>query len=74
MNRFLALLSATSAGLVLSCGSVAANDHGDQPKQAMFKTRAEAEAAAPGFGCRGAHPMGAMWMVCNHHTTEQAPH
>ncbi len=52
--------------------SVSAKDHGAQPKQAMFKTKAEAEAAAPDFGCTGAHPMGDMWMVCeqhNHHKT-----
>jgi len=39
----------------------------DKPKQAMFKTQAEAEAAAPGFGCTGAHQMGEMWMVCDNH-------
>ncbi|MAI95626.1 MAG: hypothetical protein CMN95_02740 [Synechococcus sp. MED650] len=33
----------------------------------MFKTQAEAEAAAPGFGCKGAHRMGDMWMVCSSH-------
>ena len=42
-------------------------------KKAMFKTRAEAEAAAPEFGCQGAHKMGEMWMVCDTHdsTVEQ---
>jgi len=41
----------------------------------MFKTRAEAEAAAPGFGCKGAHPMGEMWMVCEKHgQSEQHGH
>ena len=43
-----------------------AGSHG-KPKQAMFKTRAEAKAAAPGFGCTGAHQMGEMWMVCDKH-------
>ena len=33
----------------------------------MFKTKAEAEAAAPQFGCQGAHKMGEMWMVCEQH-------
>ena len=37
------------------------------PKQAVFKTRAEAEKAAPEFGCSGAHMMGDLWMVCDHH-------
>ena len=44
----------------------------EQSKKAMFKTQAEAEAAAPDFGCPGAHPMGEMWMVCEKH--EQAGH
>ena len=59
-----------SAGLLTACG-------GDQqlsskPKQAMFKTQAEAEAAAADFGCTGAHRMGEMWMVCEQH--EDAEH
>ena len=49
-------------------GDVLAHDHGaGEPKQAMFKTRQEAEAAAPDFGCTGAHAMGEMWMVCAKH-------
>ena len=52
----------------LSGPGVLAGHHGDQPKQAMFKTKAEAEAAAPGFGCEGAHQMGTMWMVCAEHS------
>ena len=43
-----------------------AGSHG-KPKQGMFKTHTEAEAAAPGFGCTGAHKMGEMWMVCDEH-------
>ena len=38
-----------------------------KPKQAMFNTKAEAEAAAPSFGCQGAHKMGDQWMVCAKH-------
>ena len=53
----------------MSCTNVAANNESGQPKQAMFKTRAEAEAAAADFGCTGAHQMGSMWMVCEHHNT-----
>ena len=52
----------------LGCPAALADHHGGQPKQAMFKTKAEAEAAAPGFGCGGAHQMGAMWMVCAEHS------
>lgn len=36
-------------------------------KKAMFDTREEAEAAAPGFGCKGAHAMGSKWMPCASH-------
>ncbi len=69
MKAFVVLLGTLSAGLLISCANVAAKDHGHQPKQAMFKTKAEAEAAAPNFGCTGAHQMGTMWMVCDQHTT-----
>ena len=55
-----------TAALMLSATTVFAGSHG-KPKQAMFKTQAEAEAAAPGFGCTGAHQMGEMWMVCDKH-------
>ena len=61
-GMLLALLSLGLWGSVVS-----AHEHGGQTKQAMFKTRAEAEAAAAGFGCKGAHPMGEMWMVCEKH-------
>ena len=64
MNRAVLLLGSV---LAVSTGAVLANHHGDQPKQAMFKTQQEAEAAAPGFGCEGAHRMGSMWMVCAKH-------
>ena len=52
--------------LLMSAMGAMAVAHG-QPKQAMFSTKAEAEAAAPGFGCKGAHQMGEMWMVCDKH-------
>ena len=38
-----------------------------QAKKAMFSTQAEAEAAAPGFNCKGAHKMGNQWMPCSSH-------
>ncbi|MFN5193275.1 MAG: DUF3721 domain-containing protein [Cyanobacteriota bacterium] len=34
---------------------------------ASFRTQAEAEAAAPRFGCKGAHRMGQVWMPCASH-------
>ena len=61
------------AALSLAAVPVCAESEVDQPKQAMFKTKAEAEAAAPGFGCSGAHPMGEMWMVCSKHN-QADPH
>lgn len=33
----------------------------------MYPTREEAEAAAPQFGCEGAHQMGEQWMPCASH-------
>ena len=36
-------------------------------KQALFSTRAQAEAAAAGFNCEGAHRMGNHWMPCSGH-------
>ena len=38
-----------------------------QGKKTMFSTQAEAEAAAPGFNCEGAHKMGDQWMPCDAH-------
>ena len=38
-----------------------------QGKQAVFSTKAQAEAAAPGFNCEGAHKMGDQWMPCDAH-------
>ena len=38
-----------------------------QGKQTIFNTKAEAEAAAPGFDCKGAHQMGNQWMPCSSH-------
>ena len=52
----------------------AVNAQNDQPEQAMFKTEAEAQAAAPGFGCEGAHRMGEMWMVCTKHSDADSHH
>ena len=64
--------------LAICTSPALANHHGEQPKQAMFKTQQEAEAAAPEFGCEGAHRMGSMWMVCeqmqHHNTGHQGKH
>ena len=65
-------LMITACTLVLLGAAV--NAQNDQPKQAMFKTEAEAQAAAPGFGCEGAHRMGEMWRVCAKHTDAKSHH
>ena len=67
VQRMLTLRLMISACTFVLLGA-AVNAQNDQPKQAMFKTEAEAQAAAPGFGCVGAHRMGEMWMVCAKHT------
>ena len=65
-------LMISACALVLLGAAV--NAQNDQPKQAMFKTEAEAQAAAPEFGCEGAHRMGEMWMVCANHTDVNSHH
>ena len=65
-------LMISACALVLLGATV--NAQHDQPKQAMFKTEAEAQAAAPGFGCEGAHRMGEMWMVCAKHYDANSHH
>ena len=62
----------SACALVLIGATV--NAQQDQPKQAMFKTEAEAKAAASGFGCEGAHRMGDMWMVCGKHADANSQH
>jgi hypothetical protein len=62
------------AGLAMICAAArpgftsttpsAAKDGG---VQAVFATQQEAEAAAPRFGCKGAHRMGNVWMACASH-------
>ena len=69
MKRVLLLVGSV---LVITAGCSMGDPNKEQPKKAMFKTQAEAEAAAPEFGCTGAHQMGEMWMVCEKH--EQVGH
>ena len=54
------------SGMVLS-GQPQDPDQSASGIKAMFDTREEAEAAAPGFGCKGAHAMGSKWMPCESH-------
>lgn len=65
-------LMISACALVLLGATV--NAQHDHPKQAMFKTEAEAQAAASGFGCEGAHRMGEMWMVCANHSDANSHH
>lgn len=73
VQRMLTLRLMISACTLVLLGA-AGNAQNDQPKQAMFKTEAEAKAAAPGFGCEGAHRMGDMWMVCGKHGDANSQH
>jgi len=60
---------AAAAGLIAGFATrpVGAQAMGQGGQQAMFKTKAEAEAAAKKFNCKGAHKMGEMWMPCASH-------
>ena len=73
VQRMVTLRLIISACTLVLLGA-AVNAQNDQPKQAMFKTEAEAQAAAPGFGCEGAHRMGDMWMVCGKHGDANSQH
>lgn len=54
---------------------MAAPDQGAQGgTKAMFATKAEAEAAAKQFNCKGAHKMGEMWMPCASHGAATGTH
>jgi hypothetical protein len=51
----------------LDVGPARAQHPGQRARQAVFATRAEAEAAAKPFNCQGAHRMGDQWMPCASH-------
>ena len=59
----------TAAGLLAALGAAPAlaQQTGQGPQKAVFATKAEAEAAAKHFNCKGAHQMGSMWMPCATH-------
>tara|TARA_Y100001968_G_C18905290_1_gene502667 strand:+ start:129 stop:377 length:249 start_codon:yes stop_codon:yes gene_type:complete len=50
--------------LLLGCD----NHSKKEAEMALFKTRSEAENAAPRFNCQGAHKMGDLWMPCEKHS------
>jgi len=64
----LALAAAAGSSQFGAPAGLAAPDPAAQGgTKAMFATRAEAEAAAKHFNCKGAHRMGEMWMPCASH-------
>ncbi|MFZ0408280.1 MAG: hypothetical protein WAM11_09245 [Cyanobium sp.] len=67
--RKLIVMLAATGGLIggLVSGSVCAQSMGQGAQKAMFNTKAEAEAAAKHFNCKGAHKMGNHWMPCASH-------
>lgn len=60
---------AAVAGFLAALGGspVLAQHAGHGAQQAVFGTKAEAEAAAKHFNCTGAHKMGNQWMPCATH-------
>ena len=64
------LLAAIGGAALLAAAPLLA---GDKPVPALYKTRAEAERAAPLFHCKGAHPMGNAWMPCASHPGQHNP-
>ena len=54
-------------GVILSADPAAHSHSSPRGVRAMYPTREEAEAAAPQFGCEGAHQMGEQWMPCASH-------
>ena len=64
-------------GTMISAGEAPAAKPSTTPKQplkALYDTKAEAEAAAPLFSCKGAHAMGSKWMPCSGHNHGGAAH
>ena len=59
------------SGVMLSVDPQKPVQAAPQGVKAMYPTRAEAEAAAPLFGCQGAHAMGEQWMPCSAHSQGQ---
>jgi hypothetical protein len=62
----LAVVTATAV-FVAPAGWSAPEPAAQGGRKAMFATKAEAEAAAKHFNCKGAHRMGEMWMPCASH-------
>ena len=71
----LALAAAVGPSLCGAPAVMAAPDPAAQGgTKAMFATKAEAEAAAKHFNCKGAHKMGNQWMPCASHGEASGGH
>jgi hypothetical protein len=68
----LAAIGGLIAGLY--AGPACAQQAGQGAQKAMFATKAEAEAAAKHFNCKGAHKMGNQWMPCASHGEASGGH
>ncbi|EAQ69944.1 uncharacterized conserved secreted protein (DUF3721) [Synechococcus sp. RS9909] len=71
LATLLIALSLWSAGLLAAPGRAqhtsGESSSGSGAVKALYDTKAEAEAAAPLFNCKGAHAMGSKWMPCSAH-------
>ena len=75
LTPVLALAAAVGSSLCGVPAVLAAPDSAAQGgTKAMFATKAEAEAAAKQFNCKGAHKMGEMWMPCASHGDATGTH
>ena len=64
----LALATAVGSSLCAAPAVLAAPEPAAQGgRMALFPTKAEAEAAAKQFNCKGAHRHGDLWMPCASH-------
>ncbi len=68
LKRFFVVVC--SSALLISCSTN--SQQGGTP--ALFKTKAEAEAAAKNFNCNGAHKMNDRWMPCERHENHESHH
>ncbi len=78
LQLLIAAMGALAPMAAMDMAAAQSTNHGAQ--KAMFATKAEAEAAAKHFNCKGAHRMGNQWMPCASHgeasgsSSSTAPH
>tara|TARA_Y100001968_G_C19206748_1_gene642679 strand:- start:372 stop:656 length:285 start_codon:yes stop_codon:yes gene_type:complete len=66
MKNFKPIASIVLMSLALSIMGCSTNSE-SKSTRALFDTKKEAEEAAKGFNCKGAHKMGNKWMPCKSH-------